>query len=118
MRRRVATNRGFSLVEVLVSLAILSVGILGFLNVDRISQQWLNNLRDQHDERILINHSYEIVQQALLTGMPCSLCRSITDEFHERFPESTLTVSALSPHSANINICRENEACQRVFVQA
>ncbi len=110
-------NKGFSLIEVLISLAVLSLGVWGFLNLDRTAQQWLNDLRDQRDEQVLINDSYELLHQSLSMGTPCSLCNSIAEEFHERFPNTTLTISMLSSSSANIKICHKTESCQNILVQ-
>jgi prepilin-type N-terminal cleavage/methylation domain-containing protein len=118
-------NRGFTLIEILISLILLSVGVLGFLALDRDSLHWLTKTTTLEQKNQIIFEVNELIEEhdTLQTlANPCPACvvfSQLNDEWlawQSTLPKYlTATLSADSPSTLTLTLCEDEQCTNTVF---
>lgn len=94
---KIATQRGTTLIEVLVAVLILSVGLLGVAALQAVS---LTNNNNSYLRAQATGYTYEYLDRIrasrllmLATGMPANLLQQWNTEIADRLPGGTVTVT-------------------------
>jgi len=118
-------NRGFTLIEILISLILLSVGVLGFLALDRDSLHWLTQTATLEQKNDIIFEVNELIEEhntvQVLTN-PCPACivfSQLSDEWS--LWEASLphylkaTLSRNSTSTLKLTLCEDEQCTDTVF---
>lgn len=99
---------GFSVVEVLVSLIILAVGVLGFLQLTTHSQRAVNQSDLQQQ---LFNMQQQIREQLAVTTNSCPACYLLKQLQHEHINQSTWHFKRNGSRTIVATYCQTEHTC-------
>ncbi len=118
-------KHGFTLIEILVSLILLSVGVLGFLALDRDSLHWLTQTATLEQKNQIIFEVNELIEEhntvQVLTN-PCPACMVFSQLNGEWLLwEASLPhylkarLSADSANTLKLTLCEDEQCTDTVF---
>ena len=118
---------GFTLVETLVSLLVLSIAILGFLQLDLHSQTLLQATSQQQQEQQQLQQFYEIVQRHNADNSTCPACVSLVrnqvtlrawqQQLQLLMPNITVHYTVQSAQRLKLSFCHQDNRCDNFIIQ-
>ncbi len=118
---------GFTLVETLISLFVLSIAVLGFLQLDLQSQALFQETLQQQLQQQQFNQFYEIVQIHDAEKNDCPACNSLVRNqetlvvWQQQLPTLMATVTGKytvhAPQHLQVAFCEKDKLCDYFIVQ-
>ena len=118
-------KKGFTLIEILVSLIILSIGVLGFLALDRSSLHWLTQTATLEQENQIISGTNELIEghdglNDIAAPCPaCTVFSALNPEWlvwKDTFPKYlSATLTQDSNTTLKLSLCEDEQCTDTVF---
>lgn len=100
---------GFSLIEVMVSLVVFAIGVLGFLQLNTKSQRLLNKNLLQEQTLQAITQANEMLSQPM---QRCPACQAVKQLKQQFVAHNELTFQQKGKHTIIITHCQAQNQCQ------
>lgn len=118
---------GFTLIEILISLFVFSIAVLGFLRLDLHSQALIQEASQQQQKQQELNQFYEIIQihdanknnYPALTSLTFNqlTLRAWQRQLQIVMPNITVHYAVQSPRRLQVSFCDKDNRCDNFVVQ-
>ena len=115
-------QKGFTLLEIIISLLLLSIGLLGALHLDKESASWLNQTYRVQEKSFAFNQAAEIVAstESALKNSSCPACdimnHPLWNSWKASLPNGLESeISMPTQNSLQIELCEDSQCTDAIF---